>query len=178
MSSRVRSSENHSRKKTRKQCTQTRPSSRSIASGKAWRPPFSRQHPRQRSLLGHRICQIESHQATLLPVSRRRHEDTRTRYAKPSKKALPPATNCLTGMQPPHSISLYPGTGCADGKNGDHIILAPAYTVTSDEVRQIVDITVAVITQFFAQTLPVQQQKNANGSTTMNYPQKTTAVRR
>lgn len=77
-----------------------------------------------------------------LPVQNQRHADS------------------VQGMEQPYSISLYPGTGCADGKNGDHIILAPAYNVTSDEIRQIVDITVTVITQFFAQsqanrTIPV-----------------------
>jgi adenosylmethionine-8-amino-7-oxononanoate aminotransferase len=53
-------------------------------------------------------------------------------------------------MQDPHNISLYPGTGCADGKRGDHVILAPAYNITSDEIRHVVDITVAVIVDFFS----------------------------
>lgn len=54
-------------------------------------------------------------------------------------------------MQKPHNISLYPGTGTADGRRGDHVIIAPAYNITSDDVRHIVDTTVAVIRQYFLQ---------------------------
>jgi hypothetical protein len=57
-------------------------------------------------------------------------------------------------MQKPYSISLYPGTGSADGRRGDHILLAPAYTITSDEVRQVVDVVVAVVTRYFAMHHP------------------------
>jgi hypothetical protein len=64
-------------------------------------------------------------------------------------------------MQQPYSISLYPGTGCADGKSGDHVILAPAYNITSEEVRQIVDITAQVIVRFFSQK---QNDRSANGT--------------
>lgn len=56
----------------------------------------------------------------------------------------------LVGMQPPFNISLYPGTGTVDGVKGDHILLAPAYNVTSDEIRMIVDIVAAVIEGFFS----------------------------
>jgi adenosylmethionine-8-amino-7-oxononanoate aminotransferase len=55
----------------------------------------------------------------------------------------------ITGMQSPFNISIYPGTGTADGVNGDHILLAPAYNVTSEDVRMIVDTTVSVIEAFF-----------------------------
>ncbi|WYZ35349.1 hypothetical protein EsH8_I_001625 [Colletotrichum jinshuiense] len=34
-------------------------------------------------------------------------------------------------------ISLYPGTGTKDGILGDHVLLAPAYTSTSDEIEYI-----------------------------------------
>lgn len=54
-------------------------------------------------------------------------------------------------MQRPHSISLYPGTGTVDGRRGDHVIIAPAYNITPDDVRHIVDTTVAVIRQYFIQ---------------------------
>lgn len=54
-------------------------------------------------------------------------------------------------MQPPFNISLYPGTGTADGRKGDHVIIAPAYNITADDVRHIVDTTVAVIRQYFLQ---------------------------
>ena len=52
-------------------------------------------------------------------------------------------------MQEPYNISLYPGTGTADGKRGDHIILAPAYTVDEAEVHHIVDTTAKTIRSFF-----------------------------
>ncbi|CAK4030121.1 related to adenosylmethionine-8-amino-7-oxononanoate aminotransferase [Lecanosticta acicola] len=54
------------------------------------------------------------------------------------------------GMQKPYSISLYPGTGSADGRRGDHILLAPAYNITSEEIRQIADTVNAVVRQYFA----------------------------
>jgi adenosylmethionine-8-amino-7-oxononanoate aminotransferase len=52
-------------------------------------------------------------------------------------------------MEEPYSISLYPGTGTVDGRSGDHVIISPAYTVTSEEVEMIVDRAVAVIEDFF-----------------------------
>ena len=52
-------------------------------------------------------------------------------------------------MQDPFNISLYPGSGTADGRRGDHILIAPAYDVTEDEIRHIVDTTAKVIKQFF-----------------------------
>jgi adenosylmethionine-8-amino-7-oxononanoate aminotransferase len=55
----------------------------------------------------------------------------------------------FTAMQEPYSISLYPGSGTVDGRRGDHVLLAPAYNVTEDEIRYIVDTTTAVIFQFF-----------------------------
>ena len=55
------------------------------------------------------------------------------------------------GMQKPYNMSLYPGTGSADGRRGDHIILAPAYNVTSNEIRQIVETVTAVVSKYFRQ---------------------------
>ena len=52
-------------------------------------------------------------------------------------------------MQESYNISLYPGSGTADGRRGDHVLLAPAYNVTEDEIRYIVDTTAAVIFNFF-----------------------------
>jgi hypothetical protein len=54
-------------------------------------------------------------------------------------------------MQSPFNISIYPGTGTADGVNGDHIMLSPAYNVTSEDVHRIVNTTVSVIKTFFDQ---------------------------
>lgn len=53
------------------------------------------------------------------------------------------------GMRSPFNISIYPGTGTADGVNGDHIMLSPAYNVTSEDVHKIVDTIVSVIKAFF-----------------------------
>ena len=60
-------------------------------------------------------------------------------------------------MQEPFNIGLYPGTGTVDGQSGDHILLAPAYNVTEDEVRFIVDTTIKVINQFFRKYAQRQQ---------------------
>ncbi|KAK4976563.1 hypothetical protein LTR66_010820 [Elasticomyces elasticus] len=53
------------------------------------------------------------------------------------------------GMQRPYNISLYPGSGSADGTSGDHIILAPAFNVSVTDVELIVHLTVRVIGDFF-----------------------------
>ena len=58
-------------------------------------------------------------------------------------------------MQSPFNISIYPGSGTADGVKGDHILLAPTYNVTSEEVHLIVEITVAVIETFFRGSLAI-----------------------
>lgn len=55
----------------------------------------------------------------------------------------------VTAMQEPYNISIYPGSGTVDGRRGDHVLLAPAYNVTEEEIRYIVDTTAAVIYQFF-----------------------------
>lgn len=46
-------------------------------------------------------------------------------------------------------ISLYPGTGTKDGMVGDHVLLAPAYTHTGEEIRDIALIVKRVITEVF-----------------------------
>lgn len=56
------------------------------------------------------------------------------------------------GMKEPYSISIYPGSGTADGRKGDHVLLAPPYNSTEDEIRMIVERTVAVIETFFEQS--------------------------
>ncbi|KAG9829092.1 PLP-dependent transferase, partial [Aureobasidium melanogenum] len=53
------------------------------------------------------------------------------------------------GLSDPHNITLYPGTGTADGKIGDHILLAPAYNVTAEVVELIVQKTARVIEEYF-----------------------------
>ncbi|KAK6007281.1 hypothetical protein QM012_006289 [Aureobasidium pullulans] len=53
------------------------------------------------------------------------------------------------GLSDPHNITLYPGTGTADGKIGDHILLAPAYNVTEEVIELIVRKTARVIEAYF-----------------------------
>jgi len=53
------------------------------------------------------------------------------------------------GLQPGHEIYTYPGTGSVDGKAGDHMMLAPAYNVTTEELEMIVDRVVKLVTTFF-----------------------------
>ncbi|ROW09693.1 hypothetical protein VMCG_02210 [Cytospora schulzeri] len=50
-----------------------------------------------------------------------------------------------------YSMMVYPGAGTADGVNGDHIILAPPYTVTAEEVEHIVQTVSRVIVDYFSQ---------------------------
>ncbi|KAA8646493.1 hypothetical protein EYZ11_003000 [Aspergillus tanneri] len=69
---------------------------------------------------------------------------------KQTKEPYPPSnalawTLHTAGLKPQHSISLMPGSGGVDGTNGDHIILAPPYNTTREEVELMVDRTVRVI---------------------------------
>lgn len=42
-------------------------------------------------------------------------------------------------------LMCYPAQGCADGSNGDHVLLAPSYTSTPEEIAQIVDLVAEAI---------------------------------
>ncbi|OHW89588.1 aminotransferase class-III [Colletotrichum incanum] len=64
---------------------------------------------------------------------------------KNSKKPFPRSADVankvhLKGLNE-YGISLYPGTGTKDGILGDHVLLAPAYTSTSDEIKYIAERT-------------------------------------
>jgi adenosylmethionine-8-amino-7-oxononanoate aminotransferase len=37
-------------------------------------------------------------------------------------------------------LLIYPGGGTVDGRQGDHILLAPPYNVTDQELQMIVDL--------------------------------------
>ncbi|OJJ45803.1 hypothetical protein ASPZODRAFT_2109043 [Penicilliopsis zonata CBS 506.65] len=54
-----------------------------------------------------------------------------------------------TALKPEYSISLYAGTGTVEGVRGDHVILAPPYIVTQEEIDIIVNTTVRVVTDVF-----------------------------
>jgi adenosylmethionine-8-amino-7-oxononanoate aminotransferase len=53
------------------------------------------------------------------------------------------------GMKEPFNISIYPGSGTVDGKRGDHVLIAPAYTISEEDLKDVVRRTAAVIREFF-----------------------------
>lgn len=53
------------------------------------------------------------------------------------------------GMEEKYSISIYPGTGTVDGRVGDHVLIAPAYNVTREDIAKIVDLVAQVIEEVF-----------------------------
>jgi adenosylmethionine-8-amino-7-oxononanoate aminotransferase len=53
------------------------------------------------------------------------------------------------GLTKNHEIYTYLGTGADRGIAGDHMILAPAYNVTAEELEMIVDRVVKLITTSF-----------------------------
>lgn len=54
------------------------------------------------------------------------------------------------GLAEKYSIVVYPGNGTADGIAGDHIILAPPYTVTAEDIEHIVQTVSKMVDEFFA----------------------------
>ena len=68
---------------------------------------------------------------------------------KPNHLALIRHIKCL-GLEMPYAISVYPGSGTADGINGDHILLAPAYNVTAELIEDIVSRTARLVEDYFA----------------------------
>ncbi|KAI5252570.1 aminotransferase, class III [Aureobasidium subglaciale] len=75
---------------------------------------------------------------------------------KTTKKPFDPKENVAMGihekgLSEPHSITLYPGNGTVDGRFGDHILLAPAYSVTVEIVELIARKTAAVIEEYFSE---------------------------
>ncbi|RDW63204.1 uncharacterized protein DSM5745_10315 [Aspergillus mulundensis] len=55
----------------------------------------------------------------------------------------------LTGLQEEYSISVIPGAGVADGKNGDIIQIAPAYNVSREDIELIVERVESVVHAVF-----------------------------
>ncbi|KZF23982.1 aminotransferase [Xylona heveae TC161] len=53
------------------------------------------------------------------------------------------------GLSTKWNISLFPGTGTADGYKGDHILLAPPYTLTDEEMLDLVHRAVGVVEEEF-----------------------------
>ncbi|KAL4939997.1 hypothetical protein BDV06DRAFT_197609 [Aspergillus oleicola] len=57
----------------------------------------------------------------------------------------------LTGLQKEHGISVIPGVGVADGKNGDIVQIAPTYNVSREDIEIIVEKVAGVITVVFGE---------------------------
>lgn len=55
------------------------------------------------------------------------------------------------GMRYPYEISLYPGSGTVDGVRGDHVLIAPPYNTSPQQLMEIVNKTVDVIVDYFQQ---------------------------
>lgn len=52
-------------------------------------------------------------------------------------------------MSEPYNIVLYPGTGCAGGVTGDHVMICPAYIVNGEDIELIANIIANVVQNFF-----------------------------
>lgn len=48
-----------------------------------------------------------------------------------------------------YNMTIYKGTGGADGLNGDHIMIQPPYNITTKDVDHIVEVVTAVIERVF-----------------------------
>ncbi|TDZ16432.1 putative aminotransferase [Colletotrichum orbiculare MAFF 240422] len=55
----------------------------------------------------------------------------------------------LRGLEEGYDVCLFSSTGCADGWNGDHFLLAPPFTVTPTDVEEIVSRAVRVVDSVF-----------------------------
>jgi len=55
----------------------------------------------------------------------------------------------MTGMQRPYNISIYPGNGTVDGVRGDHILVAPAFNITTKDIQHVANVTADVVEAFF-----------------------------
>lgn len=74
---------------------------------------------------------------------------------KTTKTPFPPADHVAMelnelGLSPPYSIVVYPGGGTVDGVSGDHIIIAPAYTVTAEDIEYVARTVARLVEDFFS----------------------------
>jgi adenosylmethionine-8-amino-7-oxononanoate aminotransferase len=53
------------------------------------------------------------------------------------------------GLLKDYGLNVYPGSGSADGIQGDHIIISPAFNVRSDEIEWIVDTVGRLVDDYF-----------------------------
>lgn len=76
---------------------------------------------------------------------------------KLTKDPFPQEKNIAYGIQelamsPRFNMTVYPGSGTVDGVNGDHIILAPPYTVTREDIDYIVSVISRVVREYFSRS--------------------------
>jgi adenosylmethionine-8-amino-7-oxononanoate aminotransferase len=67
---------------------------------------------------------------------------------KASKTSFPAAAKLSQKIQKAAldlGLMCYPAQGCADGTNGDHVLLAPSYTSTPEEIARIVDLVAQAV---------------------------------
>lgn len=57
------------------------------------------------------------------------------------------------GITQAPGVMMYPGTGSADGLRGDHIIIAPSYNVTNEEIEMIVAAASKAVNSVFGRIL-------------------------
>ncbi|WP_120631503.1 aspartate aminotransferase family protein [Ruegeria sp. EL01] len=69
-----------------------------------------------------------------------RDKATKAPFSASGKRA-PKVQKAALGL----GLMCYPSQGCANGTDGDHVLLAPSYTSTADEIDQIVDIVARAI---------------------------------
>lgn len=65
------------------------------------------------------------------------------------------------GMEEAYSFSIYPGGGTMDGKRGDHVLLAPPYTSTDEEIDLIAAKTISCISDYFKTLSQLSKHKAA-----------------
>ncbi|RYP53511.1 hypothetical protein DL768_001548 [Monosporascus sp. mg162] len=73
---------------------------------------------------------------------------------KKTKAPLDPKLNIarrmrMRGLEKGYDVCLFSSTGCADGWNGDHFLLAPPLTVTPEDVENIVNRAARVVDSVF-----------------------------
>ncbi|NKL21080.1 aspartate aminotransferase family protein [Rhizobium leguminosarum] len=67
---------------------------------------------------------------------------------KASKAPYPAAARLSQKIQKAaldFGLMCYPAQGCADGTNGDHVLLAPSYTSTPEQIARIVDLVAQAV---------------------------------
>ncbi|KAF0319082.1 putative class III aminotransferase [Colletotrichum asianum] len=75
--------------------------------------------------------------------------DKQTKVPWPSAARIAASINEL-GLTEPYGIVVYPGSGTADGVLGDHIIVAPPYTVTRDDIAFVAETVTRLVNDFFS----------------------------